>query len=78
VVNKFDYDVKKVNYASSRCQGNAWAWIEPSINLEQSTYNIWEEFKAAIGRVFGKANSKEVVRRKFKATRQGNWSAAAY
>jgi hypothetical protein len=37
--NEFDNDVKKVNYASSRCQGNAWAWIKPSINLGYSTYN---------------------------------------
>lgn len=76
--NKFDNDVKKVNYASSRCRGNAWAWIEPSINLGRSTYNTWEEFKAAIGRAFGEADSKEVARRKFKAARQGNRSAAAY
>jgi hypothetical protein len=24
-VNKFDNNIKKVNYASSRCQGNIWA-----------------------------------------------------
>jgi hypothetical protein len=32
----------------------------------------------AITQVFSKANSKEVARRKFKATRQGNYSAVAY
>jgi hypothetical protein len=46
--NKFDNDVKRVNYASSRCRGNAWAWIELSINQGKSTYNTWEEFKTAI------------------------------
>jgi hypothetical protein len=29
--NKFGSDVKRVNHASSRYQGNAWSWIEPSI-----------------------------------------------
>jgi hypothetical protein len=76
--NKFDSDVKRVNYASSRCQGNAWSWIEPSIARGQSMYKTWEEFKTAITRAFGEADSKEVVRRKFKAIRQGNCSAAAY
>jgi hypothetical protein len=76
--NKFDNEAKKVNYASSRCRGNAWAWIEPSINQGWSTYTTWEEFKTAITRVFGEADSNEVARRKFKAARQGNRSAAAY
>jgi hypothetical protein len=76
--NRFDNEVKKVNYASSRYRGNAWAWIEPSINQGQSTYTTWEGFKMAITRAFGEANSKEVARRKFKAARQGNRSAAAY
>jgi hypothetical protein len=76
--NKFDNDVKRVNYASSRCQGNAWASIEPSINQGRSIYTTWEEFKTAITRAFGEADSKEVARRKFKAARQGNRSAAAY
>jgi hypothetical protein len=71
-VNKFDNEVKRVNYASSRCRGNAWAWIEPSINRGWSTYTTWEEFKMAITRAFGEANSQEVARRKFKAARQGN------
>jgi hypothetical protein len=76
--NRFDNEVKKVNYASSRCRGNAWAWIEPSINQGRSTYTTWEGFKMAITRAFGEADSKEVARRKFKAVRQGNRSAAAY
>jgi hypothetical protein len=76
--NKFDSEFKRVNYASSRCRGNAWAWIEPSINQGWSTYTMWEEFKIAITRAFGEADSKEVARRKFKAARQGNRSAAAY
>jgi hypothetical protein len=29
--NKFNLDVKKVNYMSSWYRGHAWAWIEPSI-----------------------------------------------
>jgi hypothetical protein len=76
--NKFDNEVKRVNYASSRCPGKAWAWIEPSINQGRSIYTTWEEFKIAITRAFGEANSKEVARRKFKAAREGNRSAAAY
>jgi hypothetical protein len=76
--NKFDNDVKRVNYASSRCRGNAWAWIEPSINQGKSTFTTWEEFKTAITGAFAEADSKEVARRQFKATRQGNWLAAAY
>jgi hypothetical protein len=76
--NKFNNDVKKVNYASSRCRGNAWAWIEPCINQGRSTYMTWEGFKTAITRAFGEADSKEVARRKFKAARQGSLSAAAY
>jgi hypothetical protein len=76
--NRFDSDVKRVNYASSRCRGNAWSWIEPSIAQGQSTYKTWEEFKTAITRAFGEADSKEVARRKFKAIRQGNRSAVAY
>jgi hypothetical protein len=67
--NKFDGDIKRVNYASSRCQGNAWSWIEPSIARGQSMYKTWEEFKTAIIQVFGEADSKEVARRKFKAIR---------
>jgi hypothetical protein len=76
--NKFDNKVKKVNYASSRCRGNAWAWIEPSIHQGWSTYTTWEGFNMVITRAFGEADSKEVARRMFKATRQGNHSAAAY
>jgi hypothetical protein len=34
-------------------------------------YTTWEEFKIAITRAFGEADSKEVARRKFKAARQG-------
>jgi hypothetical protein len=76
--NKFDWDTKKVNYASSRCQGNAWVWIEPSITDGKSKYEGWEDFKTAITRAFGEADSKEVARRKFKTIRQGNHSATAY
>jgi hypothetical protein len=39
---------------------------------------ISEGFKMVITRVFGEADSKEVARRKFKAARQGNRSAAVY
>jgi hypothetical protein len=76
--NKFDGNVKRVNYATSRCRGNAWSWIEPSIARGQSTYKTWEEFKTTITWAFGEADSKEVARRKFKAIRQGNRSAVAY
>jgi hypothetical protein len=76
--NKFDLDAKKVNYTSSRCRGNAWAWIEPSITKGQSSYKTWEEFKTAITQPFGEADSKEVASRKFNSIWQGNHSAAAY
>jgi hypothetical protein len=76
--NKFDLDGKKVNYTSSRCRGNPWVRIEPSITKGQTSYKTWEEFKTAITRAFGEADSKEVARRKFKGIRQGNRSAAAY
>jgi hypothetical protein len=42
------------------------------MNQGKSTYNTWEEFKTAITRAFGEADSKEVARRKFKAAKQGN------
>jgi hypothetical protein len=76
--NKFHLDAKKVNYTSSWCRGNAWAWIKPSITKGQSSYKTWEDFKTAITQAFGEADSKEVARRKFKSIRQGNCSAAAY
>jgi hypothetical protein len=77
--SKFDKDSKKVNYASARCRGNAWAWIEPSMKEEGvSKYETWKDFKTAISRAFGEADSKEVARRKFKTIKQGNRSAAAY
>jgi hypothetical protein len=76
--NTFNSDVKRVNYASSRYRGNAWSWIEPSIAQGQSTYKMWEEFKTTITWAFGEVDSKEVARRRFKAIRQGNRSAAAY
>jgi hypothetical protein len=76
---KFDQDSKKVNYTSARCRGNAWSWIEPSMKEEGvSKYETSKEFKLAITRAFGEADSKEVARRKFKTIRQGNRSAAAY
>ena len=43
-----------------------------------SKYETWKDFKTAIGRAFGEADSKEVARRKFKNIKQGNRSAAAY
>lgn len=76
--SKFINDAEKVNYASSRCRGNAWLWIEPSIVNGRSTYTTWLEFKTAITRAFGEADAKDVARRKFKACRQGTRSAAAY
>jgi hypothetical protein len=76
--NKFNLDAKKVNYTSSRCRGNTWAWIKPLITKGQSSYKTWEEFKTTITRAFGEADSKEVARRKFKSIWQGNRSAAAY
>jgi hypothetical protein len=39
---------------------------------------MWQVFNTAITRAFGEADSKEVVRRTFKAIRQGNRLAAAY
>jgi hypothetical protein len=77
-MNKFDTERKRLNYASSRYRGNAWAWIEPSITKGQSIYETWEGFKAAISRAFGEADSKEVERRKFKGIQQEARSAAAY
>lgn len=76
--NKFDTDTKKINYASARCRGNAWSWIEPSIVDGRSTYETWALFKTAITRAFGEADAKEVARRKFRQCRQGARSAAAY
>jgi hypothetical protein len=65
--SKFDQDSKRVNYASARCRGNSWAWIEPSMKEEGvSKYETWKEFKTAISRAFGEADSKEVAQRKFK------------
>jgi hypothetical protein len=46
--NKFNEDIKNISYTSSRCRGNAWAWIEPSIKAGKSTYTKWEEFKTAM------------------------------
>jgi hypothetical protein len=65
-------------WSSSRCRGNAWAWIEPSIKEGKSVYSTWDTFKTAISRAFGEADSNEVARRKFKIIRQGARSAAAY
>jgi len=65
--NKFKDDKAKVNYASSRCRGNAWSWIEPSIVDGATRYTTWKDFKAAVERAFSKADSKEVERLKFKA-----------
>jgi hypothetical protein len=69
--SKFNKDSKKVNYASARCRGNAWAWIEPSMKEEGvSKYETWKDFKTPISRAFGEANSKEVARYKFKIIKQ--------
>jgi hypothetical protein len=76
--NKFKDDKAKVNYASSRCRGNAWSWIEPSIVDGASRYTTWKDFKAAVERAFGEADSKEVARLKFKAIRQGTRPASQY
>jgi hypothetical protein len=77
--SKFNKDSKKVNYASARCRRNAWAWIEPLMKGEGvSKYETWKDFKTAISRAFGEADSKEVARRKFKRIKQGNRSAGAY
>jgi hypothetical protein len=65
-MNKFNREQKRVNYASSRYQGNAWAWIKLSITNGQSIYETWKGFKTTISRVFREVDSKEVVRRKFK------------
>ena len=46
--SKFVTHAEKVNYASARCRGAAWKWIEPSIVEGTSKYDIWAEFKAAI------------------------------
>jgi hypothetical protein len=64
--NKFNQDTKKVNYASLQYQGNAWAWIEPSITDGKNKYEGWEDFKTTITQAFGEVDSKEVARRKFK------------
>jgi hypothetical protein len=61
-MNKFDMEWKRVKYASSRY----WGEIELSNTKGKSIYETWEGFKTAISRVFGEADSKEVVRRKFK------------
>jgi hypothetical protein len=59
---KFNQDSKKVNYASARCRGNAWSWIEPSMKEEGvSKYETWKEFKLAITHTFREADSKEVA-----------------
>jgi len=77
--NQFWSDLIKVSYASSRCRGDAWNWILPSIEEGRSRYTTWEEFKTAISSIFGDArNSAEVARAKFMAIRQGNQSVATY
>jgi hypothetical protein len=43
-----------------------------------SKYETWKDFKTAISQEFGEADSKQVVRRKFKTIKQGNHSTAAY
>ena len=76
--NRFTSDESKVNYASARCRSNAWSWIEPSILNGQSRYTTWTEFKTAISRAFGEADTREVARAKLKKVAQGPRSAATY
>jgi hypothetical protein len=76
--NKFVTDVEKVNYASARCRGAAWKWIEPSIVNGTSKYDTWAGFKTAIQRAFGEIDAKEVAKVKFNKIEQGNRSAAVY
>jgi hypothetical protein len=77
-LNLFDTDAKKVHYASSRCRGDAWAWVEPSLKGGISTYTTWEGLKTALIKAFGEADSREVARRKLKGLKQASRSASAY
>jgi Retrotransposon gag protein/Zinc knuckle len=76
--HKFVEEVEKVHYASSRCRGAAWKWIEPSISKGISTYKSWEEFKTAIHRAFGEIDAKEIAKVKFNKIEQGNRSTALF
>ena len=76
--DRFASDAQKVNYASGRCRGIAWNWIEPSIIEGRSRYTTWEDFKTALARAFGEVDAKEVAMRKFDKVQQGARSAAAY
>jgi hypothetical protein len=76
--NKFVTHAEKVNYASARCRGAAWKWIEPSIVNGTSKYDTWADFKTAIQRAFGEIDAKEIAKVKFNKIEQGNRSAAVY
>jgi hypothetical protein len=76
--SKFVTHAEKVNYASARCRGAAWKWIEPSIVDGTSKYDTWAGFKTAIQRAFGEIDAKEVTKVKFNKIEQGNQSAAVY
>jgi hypothetical protein len=76
--NKFITHTEKVNYASSRCRGAVWKWIEPSIVDGTSKYDTETGFKTAIQRAFGKIDKKEVAKIKFNKIEQGNRSIAVY
>jgi len=76
--HKFATDANKVNYASSKCRGNAWEWVRTSIQEGQSSYTSWAEFKTALTRAFGEADEREVALRKYRTITQGRRSAAAY
>jgi hypothetical protein len=75
---KFDTDSKKVHFTSGRCRDDAWLWVELTIKNGVSSYTTWENFRAAITKAFGEADSRDVARRKLKDCKQGSRSAATY
>jgi hypothetical protein len=75
---RYPDDDTKIHFAYSLCRGNAWAWAEPSLKRGESTYKTWEDFRAAITKAFGEADSREIARRKLKDLKQGSRSASAY
>jgi hypothetical protein len=75
---RFDDDAIKIHFACSFCRGNAWAWVEPTLKKGVSIYKAWDDFRKAISKAFGEANSREVARRKLKELKQGSRSASAY
>jgi hypothetical protein len=75
---RFDDDAIKIHFACSFCRGNAWAWVEPTLKKGVSIYKAWDDFRKAISKAFGEADSREVARRKLKELKQGSRSASAY